>query len=42
MNCERDTDIIDQTASTDTVISGDNKSETISTQNNVDETENTH
>ena len=42
VNCERDTDIIDHTASTDTVISGDNKSETMSTQNNVDETENEH
>ena len=31
VNCERDTDIIDHTASTDTVISGDNKSETMST-----------
>ena len=42
VNCERDTDITDHTASTDTVISGDNKSETMSTQNNVDETENEH
>ena len=37
VKCERDTNIIDHTASTDTVISGDNKSETMSTQNNVDE-----
>ena len=42
VNCERDIDIIDHTASTDTVISGDNKSETMSTQNIVDETENEH
>ena len=42
VNCERDTDIIDHTASTNTVISGDNKSETMSIQNNVDETENEH
>ena len=42
VNCERDIDIIDHTASTDTVISGDNKSETMSTQNNVDKTENEH
>ena len=42
VNCERDTDIIDHTANTNTVISGDNKSETMSTQNNVDETENEH
>ena len=42
VNCERNIDIIDHTASTDTVISGDNKSETMSTQNNVDETENEH
>ena len=42
VNCERGIDIIDHTASTDTVISGDNKSETMSTQNNVDETENEH
>ena len=42
VNCERDTNIIDHTASTDTVISGDNKSDTMSTQNNVDETENEH
>ena len=42
VNCERDIDIIDHTASTGTVISGDNKSETMSTQNNVDETENEH
>ena len=40
VKCERDTNIIDHTASTDTVISGDNKSETMSTQNNADETEN--
>ena len=42
VNCERDIDIIDHTASTDTVISGDNKSETMSTQNIADETENEH
>ena len=42
VNCERDIDIIDCTASTDTVISGDNKSETMSTQNIIDETENEH
>ena len=42
VNFERDTNIIDHTASTDTVISGDNKSETMSTQNDVDETENEH
>ena len=42
VNCERDIDIIDRTASTDTVISGDNKSETMSTQNIIDETENEH
>ena len=36
-SCERDTNIIDHT-----VISEDNKSETMSTQNNVDETENEH
>ena len=42
VNCERDIDIIDHTASTDTVISGDNKTETMSTQNIVDETENEH
>ena len=42
VNCERDTNMIDHTASTDTVISRDNKSETMSTQNNVDVTENEH
>ena len=42
VNCERDTNITDHTASTDTVIAGDNKSETMSTQKNVDETENEH
>ena len=42
VNCGRDTNIIDHTASTNTVISGDNKSATMSTQNNVDETENEH
>ena len=39
---ERDTNIINHIASTDTVISGGNKSEPMSTQNNVDETENEH
>ena len=34
--------LIDHTASTDTVISEDNKSETMSTQNSVDEIENEH
>ena len=42
VNCERDIDITDHTGSTDTEISGDNKSETMSTQNNADETENEH